>query len=244
VRCEEFEARLNQIIDERGEPGADAALAAHASVCQACEQLKRDVESMLASMPVVATRVGPAPAGLPLRVVADWQASRRDDRTRRRSRVMLAMAASLLVALIPAAIWFALAPRAETARPELIADEMQRATTSASETAIASHDGVDAAASDIAPTDAQPALVDQARETYEPLLAATSEQWASVWGTAGDDKIPTEAAPAQRADDEADAGFELAGIRPVAESASRSVAALLRVLPGSARALGEQGIPQ
>jgi hypothetical protein len=154
---------------------------------------------------------------------------------------MLAMAASLLVALIPAGIWFAQTPRANTAQPELIASDMHKATASAPETAIASHDGADAAASDIATSDAQPALVDQARETYEPLLAATSEQWASVWGT---DSASAQDGAAQHVDDEAEPGFELAGIRPVAESASRSVAALLRVLPGSARALGEQGIPQ
>jgi len=39
MHCREFESRLNDILDDRGHPRADAQLAAHADACDPCRQL-------------------------------------------------------------------------------------------------------------------------------------------------------------------------------------------------------------
>ena len=108
MRCEEFEIRLDELIDSRTRPSADTALVAHASQCASCERLLRDYESLLdgvAHMPMPSV-----PAGLPLRVVADWRAVPRTRAPRRRAFAALALAATLLVAAIPAIAWLMRAP--------------------------------------------------------------------------------------------------------------------------------------
>jgi hypothetical protein len=47
MRCAEFEARLNDVIDERAEPAADAVLAEHAERCPRCAELAASHELLL-----------------------------------------------------------------------------------------------------------------------------------------------------------------------------------------------------
>jgi hypothetical protein len=39
MQCQEFEKRLNVVLDERGDPEADLRLATHAQVCERCQRL-------------------------------------------------------------------------------------------------------------------------------------------------------------------------------------------------------------
>jgi hypothetical protein len=39
MHCRDFESRLNDILDDRGQPRADAQLVAHADGCDPCRQL-------------------------------------------------------------------------------------------------------------------------------------------------------------------------------------------------------------
>jgi hypothetical protein len=238
VRCESFETRLNELIDEHAQPAADAALASHASQCAACEKLLRDYASLLSG--VAAMPCPEVPAGLSLRVVADWRAAPRRAVQRRRTFVMMAMAAALLVAAIPTIAWLLRTPAGETQQGSQLAVVEE---TPATESSAAENSATDLA------------LVDQAREAYEPLINATNESLASVWSalpsTFATDTAPSDAATPDDVVfdnavlDDAVLDQELAdSLRPVAVSASRSVAALLRVLPGTARALDERGISQ
>jgi hypothetical protein len=47
MRCAEFEARLNDVLDERVEPAADAVLAEHAERCPRCAELAASHELLL-----------------------------------------------------------------------------------------------------------------------------------------------------------------------------------------------------
>lgn len=47
MNCGQFEARLNLVLDQRRSPAADQALAAHALVCPACDELLADHLALL-----------------------------------------------------------------------------------------------------------------------------------------------------------------------------------------------------
>jgi hypothetical protein len=47
MRCAEFEARLNDVLDERAEPAADRSLAEHAERCPRCAELAASHELLL-----------------------------------------------------------------------------------------------------------------------------------------------------------------------------------------------------
>jgi hypothetical protein len=222
VRCEEFETRLNDLIDERVEPSADATLAAHAAECAACATLLREYAALLNGVTMLPRPA--VPAGLSLRVVADWRAVPRREAFRPRVRVLLAMAAALLVAAIPAVSWLLRSPSPGASQGTQLAVADDTATP------VISRDENDIA------------LVDQARETYEPLISATNESLTSVLNALPDsgDATPN----AANLDDAVLDRDVTSSLGPVAVSASRSVASLLRVLPGSARAIDDRGISQ
>ena len=150
-------------------------------------------------------------------------------RRRRRALAGLALAATVLLAMLPGVWWRPSRPPQLDAPAGTIA-----AADVLGERAVAPGELL------------RTAFVDQARETYQPLLVAASESLASVT-----DALPGASAPATAAQDGMPAsmptawdGEFVAGIRPVAASAGRSVAALLRILPGSARALEGEGVTQ
>lgn len=50
MHCRDFESRLNDILDDRGQPRADAQLDAHAQVCEPCRQLLAGQQVLLAGL--------------------------------------------------------------------------------------------------------------------------------------------------------------------------------------------------
>jgi len=102
VRCEEFEQHLNDLLDERRRADGDAELSAHASTCAACERSLRDYEALLEG---VALLEAPEPsAELAARVLARHAATARSPR-RRLALAGLALAATVVVAALPAVGW-------------------------------------------------------------------------------------------------------------------------------------------
>lgn len=216
MHCEDFESRLNDLLDRRVSLASEPELAAHAAGCPSCEALLRDYDGLLAA---VATLRPPLPArDLVGGVVADWRATA-VRRSRRHLVTALAMAATLLIAALPALRWWNNQDRhAQPAPTATVATAPQ-------------------------PEDQPPPLVDQARKTYGPLMAETSESLSTAlaalpivepaagrpapgeWGGEADRSITSELAP-------------------VAKSATRSLVALLRVFPGSADSATERELHQ
>jgi hypothetical protein len=220
VRCEEFEIRLNDIVDERRMPESDPELCAHAAGCGSCEQLLRGYETLLDSVAHL-EKVEAAPE-LCYRVMAEWQ-SVPHARAHRRVRVELALAATLLVAALPALLWLRSRSSPPAAAPR------------------AAHDAQVASAATV--TGFRPALVDEAREAYEPLLVAAGKSLFEALGSFPSEDAPDEdAAGAEPSRDEERTVFGDMG--PVAESATRSVVALFRILPGTATSFEARGMNQ
>jgi len=68
MHCREFESRLNDILDDRGQPRADAQLAAHADACDPCRQLLAGQQVLFAGLKH--RPLPPVSAGFAGRVVA------------------------------------------------------------------------------------------------------------------------------------------------------------------------------
>lgn len=101
MRCEDFEVRLNDVLDERRSPSSEPELAEHAGQCAACREVMRGYEDMLAGLSY--EQMPPAPASLTARVVKDAVLKDRAVRGPRLRPVerlpAFALAASLLMAL-------------------------------------------------------------------------------------------------------------------------------------------------
>jgi hypothetical protein len=231
VHCEEFERRLNALLDERRHVGGDAELSAHACGCPACDRLLRHYEAMLDGIALL--DVPQPPAELTARVLARHRTKSEPPR-RRRALVGMALAATLVIAALPAVAWLGSptgAPIELPAQDSLAAgsrDRQPRAPAQSSAT--------------------QSALIDQVSETYQPLLAATGDSLISVL-----DVLPVASSQSEPGSDKATSGpvrseaWErdvVAGLQPVVASASRSVAALFRILPGSNDAFADRGMHQ
>ncbi|MBI2827368.1 MAG: hypothetical protein HYX69_22060 [Planctomycetia bacterium] len=209
MRCDEFEIRLQQLLDERRGPDGDDRLAGHAACCEPCGALLSGCEALLEG---VASWDTPVPTvDLVARVARQWRPAPKVRPRRRRVLVGLAMAATLLVAALPAMRWLRPGPGV-----------------------VQIADGAGAPAVAPAP---RPALVDEASATYAPLLAETRQSFlaAMVWlpaaGLAADGGSgpaePAQTAPSSEAENES------GPMAPVAESTGKSLMALLRVLPCS-----------
>jgi hypothetical protein len=70
MRCDEFEARLNDLLDLRLDPTDDLPLADHADDCAICERLLSAYRDSLSALP---PQELPAPADLSCRVLEHWQ---------------------------------------------------------------------------------------------------------------------------------------------------------------------------
>jgi hypothetical protein len=226
---------LDDLVDARRSPAGDPEITAHACACAACERLLRDYESMLTG--IAALRPLEHPAHLAERVIAEnaWTFRRRFSR---RTVAALALAATVLLAALPAIEWLR-----SSAQPPVQP---------------AAHMAAVAAATDgnVATTAHEPqeALVDQVRETYQPLVDATSESLTSMLAalplgnTAPLGMVtPQDSATARVADESSTAsrapwqGEFASGMGPVAASASRSVVALLRVFPSGSHPVADHG---
>jgi len=96
MKCADFEARLNEVLDLRQSPVGDPALSAHAAACPACRAALHTWDQLvdgLVAIPVVAP-----PAWLRAGVLADVRAAKRRQFGRRTSLALATAAALVLVA--------------------------------------------------------------------------------------------------------------------------------------------------
>jgi hypothetical protein len=70
MKCREFESRLNDVLDDRGQPRADGQLAAHAATCEPCRELLDGQAALFAGLAHRPLAAAPA-SGFARRVVAD-----------------------------------------------------------------------------------------------------------------------------------------------------------------------------
>jgi len=109
MQCREFEQRLNDVLDERGDPTADSRLLAHAHGCGPCRQVLAGQRLLLAGLRQSAAP--PLAAGFARRTVATATAGSLQTRPRPVSRSLLAVvtlltsAAAALLAL--SLVWYA-----------------------------------------------------------------------------------------------------------------------------------------
>jgi len=106
--CREFAHRLNEVLDERGNPRSDRAIAAHASDCPPCDELLADHELVLATV-VHLPNISP-PSGFARRVVAQAAAQHQPMRKVPASRTWLAistlLAAAAAMLLAVSLVWY------------------------------------------------------------------------------------------------------------------------------------------
>jgi len=99
MQCAEFESRINQLLDEREPPRADARVADHARECVACADVLASYQQVLDIIQDSAPlEMDADPTPL---IIAQVQLAARRRRRLWTTLVPLAVAASLLIALVP-----------------------------------------------------------------------------------------------------------------------------------------------
>ena len=99
MQCDEFEVRVNQLLDERRVPHVEQDIADHVGACQACADVLASYQQVLDavdSTPPLEMDADPAEA-----IVARVQLAARRRRRFWATLVPLTVAASLLIALAP-----------------------------------------------------------------------------------------------------------------------------------------------
>jgi hypothetical protein len=99
MQCEEFEDRLNAVLDERRRPAWDDELRLHCETCTACRQTAAAYDAMLDGFYALAAP--DAPDDMALRVVAEMRADRPQARRWAAAVGALATAAVVLVVVGP-----------------------------------------------------------------------------------------------------------------------------------------------
>lgn len=103
MQCEEFEDRLNAVLDMRGRAECEPELRLHAETCPDCRRVAAEYEMLLDGFCAL---TGPAvPADMAARVLADLPARPSRARYAILAGAALATAAALLVVLIPLVRW-------------------------------------------------------------------------------------------------------------------------------------------
>ncbi|MGD9722801.1 MAG: anti-sigma factor [Pirellulales bacterium] len=99
MQCEEFEDRLNAVLDERRRPEWDAELSLHRESCAGCRQLAAAYDRLLDGFYALAAPE--APDDLALRVVAELRPQPAPRRQLAIAVAVLATAATVLIAVVP-----------------------------------------------------------------------------------------------------------------------------------------------
>lgn len=99
MRCEEFEDRLNAVLDERRRPEWDDELRLHCDSCAECRHLAASYDVLLDSFYALATPNAPADMGL--RVLAELGPTPTATRRWTAAAAALAMAACVLIVVGP-----------------------------------------------------------------------------------------------------------------------------------------------
>lgn len=102
MKCDEFETRLNELLDARASMERDEQLVVHAGLCDSCRQ---QLAALGMIFNEIASRPRPLPdAGVTARVIAEFAAPQVDRSMARRSMpYAFAVAVALLVAAFP--VW-------------------------------------------------------------------------------------------------------------------------------------------
>jgi len=98
MRCADFETRLNEVLDERGSVEVDPQLSAHAQNCPDCSGLLAGCSALLDGLDA---RMTPQPPVELADRVLKQSASSRDTWSGRLLAICVAVAAGLLIALLP-----------------------------------------------------------------------------------------------------------------------------------------------
>jgi hypothetical protein len=118
MRCEQFERRLQEVLDDRGAPEFDDMLREHAELCPECRELSANYDRLLSS--VSATWVPSGSRQLTSRVIDRWQESFGQQletaQPIHRRRTWQVVAGSLACAV---ALFVAILPLLQTDRSEL-----------------------------------------------------------------------------------------------------------------------------
>ncbi len=99
MQCEEFEERVNAVLDERRRPQWDAELSLHCEACADCRKMAQTYDHLLDGF--YALTAPDAPDDLALRVLVDLQNERAPRRRFTRRTAVMATAAAILVAIGP-----------------------------------------------------------------------------------------------------------------------------------------------
>ena len=103
MQCDEFEIRVQDILDERGKPEQDALLREHAGNCAQCRNLLSSFAAAIEGLELCA--VPSVSRDLSARVLAELQRPQVLRIPARRRRLMLATAAAVLLLAAPLAWW-------------------------------------------------------------------------------------------------------------------------------------------
>ncbi len=99
MQCEEFEIRLNEVLDERRRPESDAELSLHRETCPVCRKVAAAYDRLLDGFYALASPEAPDDMGL--RVVAEMRSRPSPRRRFVVASSALAIAAALLIAIVP-----------------------------------------------------------------------------------------------------------------------------------------------
>jgi hypothetical protein len=215
MQCEEFEDRLNAVLDERRRPEWDVELRLHAETCPECRELATAYDAMLDGFYALVTPE--PPADLATRVWADIPGRPSVARRASTAATALAMAAGLLIVAVPmmrdtqrqqAPKLTAQAPHRSRPRVGLVAGALQAQAAPTSATLEA--DGGDPYSS-------------LAKESGEGL--ATIIRFVPGIGASDDADVATQ-------DDEHTWAEQMEeGLKPVTASVSETFHLLMRALP-------------
>jgi hypothetical protein len=229
MQCEEFEDRLNAILDERQRPEADVELALHCETCPECRQLASAYARLLDGFYALVTPA--APRDMSARVLADFTVS--VSPKRRLSAPSASLAAGALA--LAAGLLIVVTPLLRNA-PQAVSNE-SRARHSTGSKASADRPGAKAIAEalDVNKLPIVPELLALRtdEDPYAGLAKETGQGLAAVVlyvpGIGGSKGI----VDANAEDDPAWVVQVSEGLRPITESVSETVNLLLRALPGA-----------
>jgi hypothetical protein len=221
MQCEEFEDRLNALLDERQRPEADVELRLHCEACLDCRQLAAAYARLLDGFCALAT---PESAGdIADRVLADLQPPPSPRRRFAVATMSLAAAAGLLIAVVP-----------------LVRSDRRAPHVSPSKTSVAianqagSHAGGTLESLDVNQLPIVPellALRTASPDAYAGLAKETGQGLATVVlyvpGIGGSKGI----VDASGEDEPAWAVQMSEGLKPITDSVAETVNLLLRALP-------------
>ena len=99
MQCDEFEDRINAVLDERGRLEWDAELSLHCDTCPRCREMAANYDALLDGF--YALTAPQVPQDLALRVVADMRPRASSRQRLAVAAAMLATAASLVLVAVP-----------------------------------------------------------------------------------------------------------------------------------------------